>query len=79
MNKTFYLKNMLSMGWQDDRQKVNATKPDDLNVIPGPHLMEGENQLRKVGLSPPYFHHTHTPIYIQTHVINTITIFIKTH
>lgn len=50
--------------------KVNATKPDDLNVIPGPHLMEGENQLRIVGLSPPYFHHTHTLTYIQTHVIN---------
>lgn len=27
------------------RRKVIATKPDDLSLVPGTHMIEGENQL----------------------------------
>lgn len=45
--------------------KVLVAKPDNLNLIPGTHMV-GENQLRQVVFSPPHEprHQGHTHKYM---------------
>ena len=46
-----------------------AAKPDNLNLVFRPHILEGENKLLKFVLCPaPVHHETHR----HTHTINTI-------
>lgn len=42
------------MDWQDALEgKVLASQPDNLTLIPGSHMVEGENQLLTIVLGPP--------------------------
>jgi hypothetical protein len=39
-----------------------ATKPEDLSLIPGSHMVEGKNHFLKIVLCPPDVHHSmHAP------------------
>lgn len=33
------------LGWRDGSVATGTSKPDDLNLIPGTHMVEAENQL----------------------------------
>lgn len=59
---------MLESGEMVHQAGTLATKPDDVGSVPGSQVVEGENQLLKVFLSPTgALWDTDAPIYPQTH------------